>query len=415
MAFWSRLLGRKDSPSISSSLDLFREVYGSKASRTGEVVNWWTALQVSTVLACCKVIAEGVSQIPFRVYQQTDTGKKVATDHPVNELVYRKPNSWQTAFEFRETLCFHILLAGNAFIFVNRVGRAREVRELIPIEPGRVEVTRNPDLSILYKVRPQQGGDAKVIPQDAIWHLRGPSWNAWMGLEATKMAREAIGLSLAIEGSQADFQKNGGKTSGLYSVPDKLSPEKYALLRAWFEQEIAKTGAYRPLILDGGANYTSNIMTGVDAQVIETRRNQVEEICRNFRVMPIMVGHPGTAPYASAESLFLAHVTHTLAPWYDRIEQSADVNLLTPAERAAGFYTRFTPNALMRGAAADRAKFYSMGLGSGGTKGWLTQNDVRDFEEMDRSDDPEADKLPQPTTKPTQPPVDPNAPPAGTE
>jgi phage portal protein BeeE len=115
--------------------------------------------------------------------------------------------------------------------------------------------------------------------------------------------------------------------------------------------------------------------------------------------MPIMVGFSDkAATYASAEQMFLAHVVHTLMPWYQRIEQSADVNLLTEAQRMAGMYVKLNPNALMRGAAKDRAEYYAKALGSGGTKGWMTQNDVRSLEEMDRSDDPEADMLPQPTT-----------------
>ncbi len=117
--------------------------------------------------------------------------------------------------------------------------------------------------------------------------------------------------------------------------------------------------------------------------------------------MPIMVGHSDkTATYASAEQMFLAHVVHSLMPWYQRIEQSADVNLLSEAQRAAGYYTKLNPNALMRGAAKDRAEYYAKGLGSGGAKGWLTQNDVRSYEELDRSDEAEADELPQPPVSP---------------
>jgi hypothetical protein len=113
--------------------------------------------------------------------------------------------------------------------------------------------------------------------------------------------------------------------------------------------------------------------------------------------MPMMIGHPADmAARAATESIFLQHVVHTLMPWCERIEQSADNNLLTEQEINSGHYTKFTVNALLRGAAKDRADFYAKGLGSGNGKGWLTQNDVRALEEMDRVDDPEADKLPQP-------------------
>jgi len=322
-------------------------------------------------------------------------------------VLYRRPNRWQTSFEFRETLMFHTMLTNNAFVFVNRVGLAREVRELIPIEPGRVCVEQLDDYRLQYKISAKNGG-AQIFGQDAIWHLRGPSWNSWMGLDATRLAREAIGLSIALERGQAEFQKGGAKTSGLLSVEDKLSPEQYGFFAAWLDKYLpGGERSNKPMIADRGAKYTPFTMTAVDQQLLESRRLQVEEICREFRVMPIMVGHADkTATYASAEQMFLAHVVHTLSPWYERIEQSADVNLLSEEERAAGLYTKFTPNALMRGASADRANFYSKALGSGGGKGWMTQNDVRKLEDMPRSEDPEADSLPQQTGAPPTAPVD---------
>lgn len=392
------LRGRKTNTAISTSLDLFRKIFGGRESSSGKTVNTAVALEVATVLACCRVLANGVSQVPFRLYRDGGGGRELARDHPLFQVLYRRPNPWQTSYEFRETLMFHTALCFNAYVFVNRVGRSREIRELIPIEPGRVEVEQLDDMRLQYKVhpRPNRSGAAKVFPQEAIWHLRGPSWNSWMGLDLLYMARNAIGLSLALEDSHAKFHKNGAKTSGLYSVQEKLSPEKYQQLREWFEKEDAETGAYRALILDMGATYTPFTMTGVDAQHLETRKHQIEEICRCFGVMPIMVGHADkTATYASAEQMFQAHVIHALSPWYERIEQSADVNLLTPEERDAGFYTKFTPNALMRGVAKDRGEFYAKALGSGGGKGWMTQNEVRSLEELDRSEDPEADALPQ--------------------
>lgn len=403
MGFWRGLAARflrDEVKEMTSSLELFREIYGAPPSKSGATVTAQSALEVSTVLACCRSIANGVAQVPFRLYLDAGSGRSLAKEHPLFRVLYRRPNPWQTSFEFRETVMFHILLTGNAFVFVNRVGIARTVRELIPIEPGRVTVKQLTGGALEYTVINAQGV-RQVFGSDAIWHLRGPSWNSWMGLESTRLAREAIGLSVALEQGQAEFQKNGAKTTGLYSVKSKLSPEKYALLRAWFDgEEGAGRAPYKPLIVDDDASYTPFTMTGVDQQLIETRKHQIEEICREFGVMPIMVGHADkTATYASAEQMFLAHVIHTLSPWYERIEQSADVNLLSEGELADGYYSKFTPNALMRGAANDRANFYAKALGAGGTKGWMTQNDVRGFEDMDRDPDPEADKLPQPTNR----------------
>jgi HK97 family phage portal protein len=390
---------------IRSSLDLFREVYGSRASIAGVTVNWKTALQVATMLACCRVVAEGVSQIPYRLYQETGSGKTVAKDHPLNRLLYRKPNGWQTSFEWRETIIFHLMLTFNAYIFVNRVGINREVREMIPIEPGRVTPRQRDDYSIVYKVRGKNGAEQE-FGQDAIWHLRGPSWNTWVGMDATALAANALGLSISLEQGQSDAQKNAVQTSGVFSVKDKLAPEKFDQLAAWMDKHMpGGDRAGKPMILDMEADFKRILMSAVDQQLIETRKHQIEEICRGARVWPIMVGHAGdqSPTFASAEQFFLAHVVHTLMPWYSRIEQSADVNLLTKAEIAAGYYTKFTPNALMRGAAKDRGEFYAKALGSGGSKGWMTQNDVRALEDLDRSDDPEADKLPQPVVAAPKP------------
>ncbi|MBX9759166.1 MAG: phage portal protein, partial [Beijerinckiaceae bacterium] len=234
--------------------------------------------------------------------------------------------------------------------------------------------------------------------------IRGPSWNSWAGLDAVKMARNAIGLSSTLEQGQAEFQKNGARPSANLSVSEKLSPERFEFLSKWIDRHMPGGDRYgKPIITDMGSEWKSVTPTAVEQQLLETRRHQIESICRRFRVMPLMVGHPADmAARAATESIFLQHVVHTLLPWYTRVEQSCDVNLLSPEERAAGLYTKFNANALMRGAAKDRAEYYAKALGSGGTKGWMTQNDVRALEEMDRSDEPAADELPQSTAQGAQ-------------
>lgn len=364
--------------------------YGTRVTRE-------EALRISTVLACVRVIANGVSQVPFRLYRQDGDARMIAKDHALNRLLHRRPNRWQTSFELREVLLAHVLLTGNAYAFVNRVGMAREISAIEPLDPNRVTVARSADLELTYTYTAESGATA-TFGADAIWHLRGPSWNSWMGMDALKAAATALGLAQALERGQYDFQKKGAQTSGVLSTKTKITPEKYAFLSAWLDKHMpGGERAGRPMILDDDAKYQSFTMSAGDQQLIETRKHQIEEICRHFGVMPIMVGHSDkTATYASAEQMFLAHVVHTLSPWYERIEQSADVNLLSPAEQEAGYFTKFTPNALMRGTAKERAEFYKAGLGSGGGAGWLTPNDVRRFEDMEPSDDPEADKLPRP-------------------
>jgi HK97 family phage portal protein len=230
-----------------------------------------------------------------------------------------------------------------------------------------------------------------------------------MGLEAVALAREAIGLAMAIESQQAETHANGARISGMYSVEDKLGLEKFEQLSAWlkrFRQGGDKAG--EDIILDGKAKFQPFQQTGVEAQTLESRKHQVEEICREFRVMPIMVGQSDKATtYASAEQMFLAHVVHCLLPWYERWGMSSDVNLLTEQDRRNGFYTKLDPRALMRGAAKDRADYYTKALGAGGGKPWMTQDEVRSLEEQDAYGEHAAElgqgaMEPQPTTKPPE-------------
>lgn len=406
--FWSglgkRLLGRKEA-AIPSSWQLFQEIFGGRETKSGVNVSAMRALEVSTVLACCRVLAEGVAQVPFRIYQSDGVTRKVASDHPLNRLISSRPNKWQSSFEFRESLMFHTVLCGNAFVFVNRVGSERRIKELLPIEPGRVTMKRK-GYETTYVVSAENGGGSQEFASDAIWHIRGPSWNTWSGLDATRMARESIGIAIALEESQAAYKGNAAEMSGILSVEGTVSPERFEKLAAWIDRHLPGGDRFmKPLVIDNNAKYDPKIMSAVDAQHIESRKHQVEEMCRAFRVMPIMIGQADkAATYASAEQMFIAHVMHTLMPWYVRIEQSADANLLTEAEIREGYYSKFTAQALMRGAQAERGEFYAKGLGSGGSKGWFTQNDVRELEELNPIDDPEADKLPQPAAPAVNPP-----------
>lgn len=381
MGFWQRLGEAFGLEKKMGSRELADIMRGGRESGSGAVVNWQTALQTTTALACTRVIAEGISQVPWKLH--TD-GRDDATDHPLYDLIYRRPNPWQTSFEFRETLSFHVVLTGNAYVRKLRVGSERRLASLEPLDPARMTVRVDPDGRIRYWFQGDSGAPVEIDAQD-IWHIRGPSWNSYVGLDAVRLAREAIGLALATEATQADFHRNGTRVSGLYSVANNMSAEKFNQISAWMDRH-SQGGdrAGKPFILDNGATFAQLQMTGVDAQHLETRKHQVEEICRAMRVMPIMVGQADkTATYASAEQMFLAHVVHTLMPWYERLEQSADVNLLSEEDRRRGFYTKFNGNALMRGAAADRGEYYSKALGAGGTPAWLTQDEVRDLEEYD--------------------------------
>ncbi len=378
------------------TLSLFKELYGKgRSTASGKEVNITTAIGLSTVFACGRVLGEGVAQVPFKLMLESPDGKSrvSAKEHKLYDLMGFKPNRWQTSFEYRETMVWHMFLTGNAYSFINRVGG--RIVELYPFNPGQVVVKREPDGTLSYDITSEDGGSQKTFPAESIWHVRGPSINSWTGLEVVKIAREAIGLGLASEESSASLHKNGINSTGVYSVEGNLSDEKYKGLSQWINDTYAGSeNAGKHLLLDRSAKWMSTQMTGVDAQALETRRFQIEEVCRFARVMPIMVGHSDkTATYASAEQMFLAHVVHTLAPWYQRIEQSADANLLTRKEREQGYYFNFVEEGLLRGSSVD-TKEVILGYVNGGI---LTANEGRALLDRNPMDDAESNKLRLPT------------------
>lgn len=384
MKWWP--FGKKEEKSADGTLDLFREVFGYPESKSGKTVSVESALKVATVLACTRVLAEGVAQVPLKIFREDGETRELARDHPLYWLLHRRPNPWQTSFQFRETLMMHTVLCGRHYSFVNRV--RGKVVEIIPFEPGQVTVKRD-DWSgeRTYVVR--INGREEPFPQESIWQVNGPSWNGWIGMEPVMLAREAIGLSMAIEEQQASFYGHGAQTSGIYSIDGNLTDEQYKKLRKWIDEEHAGSrNAWRSMILDRGAKWLQQTMSGVDAQTLEQRKHQIEEICRAMRVMPIMVGHSDkTATYASAEQMFLAHVVHSLSPWYERLEQDIDVNLLGERDAKAGYYAKFIEEGLLRGALKDTSEFLTKLT----TAGIMTRNEARaklDMNPIDGLDEP---------------------------
>ena len=390
MSIFDRLLPwRRKS---ASSYDILREIIGwGFASKSGKTVNVQTALEVATVFACLRVRANGVAQVPLKLLRESEDGKtrRPAKDHPLYDILEARPNEWQTSFEYREMLMMHLGLCGNHCSFINRSNRAG-IMELIPFVPGSVTVKRAEDFALSYEVR-AENGSTQLFPAKAIWHVRGPSWNSWMGLEPVRLAREAIGLSMALEESQSRMQRNGVRTSGTYSVEGTLTDEKYKELKNWIDRNHAgaeNTGA--PMIMDRGAKWLSHSMTGIDAQTLETRRFQVEEMCRQLGINPIMVfAESKNTTYASAEQMFLAHVVHSVSPDYARLEQSIRANLLTEAERKAGLYPCFIDEGLLRGSLETKMKTL-LGYVNGGL---MYPNEGRAKLDLDPDPDPASNKL----------------------
>lgn len=409
MGMWDWLPGRKTEQKGVAFSDEWARYVGLMQTKSAVSVDWERALDVSTVLAIARVLANGVAQVPLRVMRELEGGgSEPAVSHPLYKVLNRKPNAWQTSFSMRETMMLHLVLTGNAFFYKNIV-RDR-VKSLIPIDPGSVSIKRNRDYSLEYTITGIDGS-TKILPQSLVWHIRGPSWDNWRGMDAVKHAREAIGLAIATENTQAEAHANGLQMSGTYATDAKLDPEKYKQIQAWIAAQVGGSNRHKPFVIDSGFKWTPQSMTGVDAQHLETRKYQVEQICAALGVLPPMIGHAGQAmTFASAEQIFLAHVVHTLMPWYVRIEQAIDNDLLD-GDEDAGFFAKFNANSLMRGAAKDRAEFYSKALGTGGSPAYMTQDEIRALEDLNPMGG-DASELPKPTNVGgAQPGVSPQEPP----
>lgn len=413
MGVWEWVTGRKPTENETKGVIYSQEwenYVGMTMPKAGVAVNWQSALDVSVVYACIRAIANGIAQVPLRVMRELPDGKgwEPAPEHPLYKVLNRKPNRWQTSFAMRETMILHLCLTGDAFFYKNMV-RGR-VKELIPLDPGSVSMTRNPDYSITYMIS-WPDGRTMTVPQSVIWHIRGPSWDNWRGLDPVRLARETIGLTIATENTQAELHANGLQMAGTYSTESKLDSEKYKQIQGWIAAQVGGANKHKPFVIDSGFTWTPQTMTGVDSQHLETRKFQVEQICHAIGVFPPMIGHAGQSmTFASAEQVFQAHVVHTLAPWVQRIEQSIDNDLLD-GDEDAGFSAHFNMNSLQRGAFKDRFEGYSKALGSGGSPAWMTPNEIRALEDLNPVDG--GDELPKPTN--VAPAAAPNAAPGAKE
>lgn len=372
---------------------------GQPSSKAGVAVNIDTALRTSTVLACARVLAEGVAQLPLKVLRLVGTSKRPADDLGIYKILYRRPNEWQTSFELREMMMFHAVLTGNAYAYIGRGGG--EIQELIPLVPNRVRAIQSIDYGIVYHVTDLEGGTT-ILPRESVFHLRGPSWNGYLGMDAVHLAREAIGLAIATEETQSRLFANSARPGGVLSIKGELSKESKERLKARIaEQQEGLHNSFKTIVLDQEASWQSMAMTGVDAQQLETRRFQIEEVCRGMRVFPQMVMHSDkTSTFASADAFFLAHVLHSLLPWIARWEHTIERDLLADDET---LIAKFNVNGLLRGDAASRGEFYLKALGGARAEtAWMTRNEARDLEDMDPIEG--GDTLPMPIApEPTQP------------
>lgn len=430
MSILTALFGRREAKvADAGALTYTQLLLGGGASKTGLAVDAAAALRVSTVFGCCRVIAEDVGKLPLKLMRETSTGaKEVAKKHPLHKILSRRPNEWQTSMEWRMTMLLHALVGKAGYSFINR-NQLGEVLELIPMMPGTVTAKQAADWTVFYEWRDPKSGSVSRIPRAQVHALHGLSWDGVTGLETVVQGKEAIALAMASEETQARLHGQGARPGGVLSTDKVLGEASVANIKASFAEGYSGVAnAFKTLLLDNGLKFEPWQMNGVDGQHLQTRKHQVEEICRFFRVFPSMIGYSDKATtYGSAEAFFGAHVVHSLLPWIVLWEQAMERDLLTEEEQNAGLYPKFFFEGLLRGSAEQRAQFYESAI----TRGcWMSRNEARRLEdlnpitgldEMLRPLNMQAGEAPKPTGKPAPPPPeadpaadpeDPTAPPA---
>ncbi len=375
MKFFDRFFNRK---AAQLTYDQIADLIDGKSGGTvaGVTVTEKTALQVATVLACVKVIADGCATPALNVFREKPDGRRERADNiPEYRLLARRPNEWQTSFEWRRQMTLHAALTG-AGLSIKVRGDNRRVRELIPVQPGQWDVRRVSRYDLRYRCWDDFGVIGEFTP-DEVFVINGVQWDWVCSLNAVSLARSAVGLAIATERSQAAMHANGLRPSGTYSVEGTLSKEQYEALTAHLKRRSGPDSTGAPMVLDRGAKWLSTSINGVDAQHVETRRLQIEEMCRAYGVFPIMVGHSDkSSTFASSEAFFSAHVKHTLAPWHQVWTQRIDEMLL---DGSGPLFAEFDVRYLMAGSMADRSQWARAMT----ELGIYTRNEIRDEEGKD--------------------------------
>ncbi|MCG9094450.1 phage portal protein [Laribacter hongkongensis] len=356
--------------------DLVRHVFGGAVSKTGLAVSPATVMQVSAAYACIRNISEDMAKLPLHLYKRLPRGKERASAHPLYALLNTAPNDWQTSFEFVEMLTAHMLLRGNGYARIVR-GFGGKVLELLPLHPDRMTVKQLDDLSLSYKYRTARGGTVTLDPAD-VFHLRGLSLDGVVGVSPLTYARESFGLALAAEEHGARQFAGRAVGPGVFKSTRKLTEQGRENLSRSFAEKGGLGNSNAPLILEDGLEWVSLGIKPADLQYIETRKFQVEEIARLYRMPMHKIGQLDKATFSNIEHQSQEYVSDTLLPWARRWEQAIGRDLLSVPERR-DHYAAFLFNNLLRGDSKSRSEFYR-GLFNTGA---LSPNDILEMEDRD--------------------------------
>ena len=341
-------------------------------------------MQMTAVYSCVRILSEAVAGLPLHLYQYIENGsKEKAIKHPLYFLLHDEPNPEMTSFVFRETLMTHLLLWGNAYAQIIRNGKG-EVVALYPLMPNRMTVNRDDTGQLYYEyqtssddAKTTKGGTVRLKPTDVL-HIPGLGFDGLVGYSPIAMAKNAIGMAIACEEYGAKFFANGAAPGGVLEHPGTIK-DPQRVRESWQSTFGGSGNANKIAVLEEGMKYTPIGISPEQAQFLETRKFQINEIARIFRVPPHMVGDLEKSSFSNIEQQSLEFVKYTLDPWVIRWEQSIQRSLLSRDEKAV-YFVKFNLEGLLRGDYQSRMNGYAIGR----QNGWMSANDIRELENLDR-------------------------------
>ena len=370
---FSGLFRARDEPNTTDAVSAAQTFYFG-TSGSGKSVTARSAIQVSTVYACVRVIAETVASLPLHVYAVTDKGSVKAQEHPLYRLLHDEPNSEMTSFVWREAMLTHLLLWGNSYSQIIRNGRG-QILGLYPLLPDRMEVDRDSAGELTYTYSLTSGQTVRLRPEDVL-HIPGLGFDGVMGYSPIALEKNAIGLGIAAEEYGSKFFSNGATPSGVLTHPNTVKDPK-KLRESWNAAYGGSANSGKVAILEENMKFERISMPNNEAPFLETRKFQVSEICRIYRVPPHLIGDLEHATFSNIEHQSISFGVHTIRPWLVRIEQALNRQLFPEKEKGC-FYAQFNMDGLMRGDYKSRMEGYAIAR----QNGWMSANDIRELENM---------------------------------
>ena len=366
---WEPRAGPKNSLIGSTYSFLFGGTSSVKA------VNERTAMQTTAVYSCVRILAETIASLPLHTFKHTESGKEKATEHSIYHLLADEPNPEMTSFVFRETLMGHLLLWGNAYAQIIRDGRGKVIA-LYPLMPDRMTVDRADSGEIYYIYNKE--GKQYYLRNYEVLHIPGLGFDGLIGYSPIAMAKNAIGMAIATEEYGASFFANGANPGGVLEHPGVVK-DPARVRESWNSVYQGTKNANRVAVLEEGMKFQSIGIPPEQAQFLQTRKFQLNEIARIFRIPPHMIGDLDKSSFSNIEQQSLEFVMYTLDPWLVRWEQAIKRALFSESEKKE-YFVKFNVDGLLRGDYQGRMNGYAVGR----QNGWLSANDIRELENLNR-------------------------------